>query len=66
MSQIKKFRYKIYYNFLNNLAKELTRFYNVKLGKSFKVSNKLNGRGYDPVTSSVKAFEKFIRAKISY
>ena len=66
MSQIKKFRYKIYYNFLNNLAKELTRFYNVKLGKSFKVSNKLNGRGYDPVTSSDKAFEKFIRSKISY
>ena len=64
MSQIKKFRYKIYYNFLNNLAKELTRFYNVKLGKSFKVSNKLNGRGYDPVTSSDKAFEKFIRSKI--
>ena len=65
MPQIKKFRYKIYYNFLNNLAKELTRFYNVKLSKSFKVSNKLNGRGYDPVTSSDKAFERFIRSKIS-
>ena len=65
MPQIKNFRYNIYYNFLNNLAKELTRFYNVKLSKSFKVTNKLNGRGYDPVTSSDKAFEKFIRIKIS-
>ena len=65
MPQIKNFRYKIYYNFLNNLAKELTRFYNVKLSKSFKVTNKLKGRGYDPVTSSDKAFERFIRTKIS-
>ena len=65
MPQIKNFKYKIYYNFLNNLAKELTKFYNVKLSKSFKVSNKLNGRGYDPVTSSDKAFERFIRSKIS-
>ena len=65
MPQIKNFRYNIYYNFLNNLAKELTRFYNVKLSKSFKVTNKLKGRGYDPVTSSDKAFERFIRTKIS-
>ena len=65
MQYIKNFSYKIYYNFLNNLAKELTRFYNVKLSKSFKVTNKLKGRGYDPVTSSDKAFERFIRTKIS-
>ena len=65
MQHIKNFRYKIYYNFLNNLARELTRFYNVKLSKSFKVTNKLKGRGYDPVTSSDKAFERFIRTKIS-
>ena len=65
MQHIKNFRYKIYYNFLNNLAKELTRFYNLKLSKSFKVTNKLKGRGYDPVTSSDKAFERFIRTKIS-
>ena len=65
MPQIKNFRYKIYYNFLNNLAKKLTKFYNAKLRKSFKVSNKFNGRGFDPVTSSDKAFERFIRAKIS-
>ncbi len=65
MPQIKNFKYNIYYNFLNNLAKELTRFYNLKLSKSFKVTNKLKGRGYDPVTSSDKAFERFIRTKIS-
>ena len=36
-----------------------------KLNKSFKVSNKLKGKGYDPVTTSDKAFEKFIRSKIN-
>ena len=65
MPQIKKIDHKTYYKFLNNLARELTRFYNSKLSKSFKVSNKLKGRGYDPVTTSDKAFEKFIRQKIS-
>ncbi len=57
--------YRLYYNFLNSLAKELTRYYYKKLNKTFKVSNKLKGKGYDPVTSSDKAFEKFIRTKIS-
>ena len=57
--------YKIYANFLNNLAKELTKFYNLKLDKTFKVSNKLKNKGYDPVTTSDKAFEKFIRSKIN-
>jgi len=56
--------YPIYFSFLGNLAKELTFFYNSKLTKSFKVSNKLKGKGYDPVTTSDKAFEKFIRSKI--
>ena len=65
MPQIKKFNYKTYFKFLNNLAKELTRFYNKKLSKSFQVNNKLKGRGYDPVTSSDKAFERFIRSKIT-
>ena len=65
MPQIKKFNYETYYKFLNNLAKELTRFYNRKLSKSFQVTNKLKGRGYDPVTSSDKAFERFIRSKIT-
>ena len=57
--------YKKYYNFLNKLAKELTNFYYKKLDKPFKVTNKLRGKGYDPVTTSDKAFEKFIRLKIN-
>ena len=65
MPQIKNINYKIYYNFLNKLARDLTKFYNLKLSKSFEITNKLSGRGYDPVTSSDKAFEKFIRLKIS-
>ena len=65
MPQIKKFNYETYFKFLNNLAKELTKFYNKKLSKSFQVTNKLKGRGYDPVTSSDKAFERFIRSKIT-
>ena len=54
----------IYANFLNKLAKDLTSFYYSKLNRTFKVSNKLKGKGYDPVTTSDKAFEKFIRSKI--
>ena len=64
MDQFNSKKYPIYANFLNNLAKELTRFYFSKLNKTFKVSNKLKGKGYDPVTTSDKAFEKFIRSKI--
>ncbi|MDA9629549.1 inositol monophosphatase, partial [Candidatus Pelagibacter sp.] len=40
------------------------KFYYSKLNKTFKVSNKLKGKGYDPVTTSDRAFEKFIRSKI--
>jgi histidinol phosphatase-like enzyme (inositol monophosphatase family) len=65
MSSLNSKQYKIYASFLNNLAKELTKFYYSKLNKSFKVSNKLKGKGYDPVTTSDKAFEKFIRSKIN-
>ena len=57
-------KYPIYAKFLNQLAKDLTNFYYLKLNKTFKVSNKLKGKGYDPVTTSDRAFEKFIRAKI--
>jgi len=59
---VKEFR--LYANFLNTLAKDLSKFYYSKLNKTFKISNKLKGRGYDPVTTSDKAFEKFIRSKI--
>ena len=58
-------KYPIYASFLNQLAKDLTRFYYSKLNRPFKISNKLKGKGYDPVTTSDKAFEKFIRSKIS-
>ncbi len=64
MDQFNSKNYPIYANFLNNLAIELTRFYYSKLNKPFKISNKLKGKGYDPVTTSDKAFEKFIRLKI--
>ena len=65
MSSFNPKNYSLYANFLNNLAKDLTKFYYKKLNKTFKVSNKLKGKGYDPVTTSDKAFEKFIRLKIN-
>ena len=65
MNSLNSKEYKIYAVFLDNLAKELTKFYYSKLNKTFKVSNKLKGKGYDPVTTSDKAFETFIRSKIN-
>ena len=65
MPEVKFKNYRIYYNFLNSLAKDLTKFYFKKLDKPFKITNKLKGKGYDPVTTSDKEFEKFIRLKIS-
>jgi len=56
--------YNIFYNFLNSLAKKLTKFYYQKLDKNFTIYNKQKGSGYDPVTTSDRAFEKFIRAEI--
>ena len=64
MQKLKTLDYKIYSKFIENLAKKLNRFYYLKLNKPFKVSNKLKGKGYDPVTSADKAFEKFIRNEI--
>ena len=64
MFKIKSSDYKIYSKFIENLAKKLNKFYYLKLNKPFKVSNKLEGKGYDPVTSADKAFEKFIRKEI--
>ena len=64
MNNLDKKKYKIFANFLIQLAKDLTNFYYSKLNRTFKVSNKLKGKGYDPVTTSDKAFEKFIRSKI--
>tara|TARA_B100000902_G_scaffold390342_1_gene439116 strand:+ start:377 stop:1177 length:801 start_codon:yes stop_codon:yes gene_type:complete len=56
--------YKAYSKFIENLAKKMTKFYYSKLNKPFKTSNKLKGKGYDPVTTADKAFEKFIRKEI--
>ena len=64
MLLLKSKDYKIYSKFLENLARKLTQYYYLKLNKTFKVSNKIKGKGYDPVTSSDKAFEKFIRNEI--
>ena len=64
MSILNSNNYKIYSKFLNDLAIKLTRFYFLKLDKKFSVFNKKKGRGYDPVTSADKAFEKFIRKEI--
>ena len=64
MPILKSSEYKIYSKFLNNLARNLTQYYYSKLDKPFKVSNKDKGKGYDPVTTSDKAFEKFIRKAI--
>ena len=65
MTKLNSKKYSLYASFLNKLAIDLTKFYYSKLNKTFKVSNKLKGKGYDPVTSSDKAFEKFIRNKIN-
>ena len=64
MPKLKSSDYKTYSRFIENLAIKLTKFYYLKLNKPFKVSNKLKGEGYDPVTSADKAFEKFIRKEI--
>jgi len=63
--KLKSLDYKVYSQFIESLAKKLTKFYYAKLNKSFKVSNKLKGKGYDPVTTADKSFEKFIRKEIN-
>jgi len=64
MSATKFENYRLYYNFLNGLAKELTKFYYKKLDKSFRVINKSKRKGFDPVTQADREFEKFIRLRI--
>ena len=64
MDQLSKKEFRYYANFLSSLAKDMTRFYYLKLNKPFKVINKSKGKGYDPVTKADRAFEKFIRSKI--
>ena len=64
MDQLNRKNMTFFANFLNQLAKDMTKFYYSKLNKPFKVHNKLKGKGYDPVTTADRAFEKFIRFKI--
>ena len=64
MDRLSKKEFRYYANFLNQLAKDMTKFYNLKLNKPFKIKNKMKGKGYDPVTTADKSFEKFIRSKI--
>ena len=64
MTKLKSSEYKNYSRFLINLGNKLTKFYYSKLNKPFKVSNKLKGKGYDPVTDADKTFEKFISKEI--
>ncbi len=64
MNNLKSSNYKTFSNFTQSLAKKLNNFYYSKLDKPFKISNKLKGKGYDPVTTADKAFEKFIRKEI--
>ena len=65
MSIIKSSDYRTFSYFIENLAKKLTKFYYLKLNKKFTTSNKLKGKGYDPVTTADRAFEKFIRKEIN-
>ena len=65
MNNIKSSDYKTFSTFIERLAKKLTKFYNSKLNKKFNTFNKLKGKGYDPVTTADKAFEKFIRKEIN-
>ena len=64
MKNFDRKKYPIFAGFLNKLAKDLTKYYYTALNKPFKISNKMKGKGYDPVTTSDRAFEKFIRSKI--
>ena len=64
MPIIKSSEYKNFSKFMDTLAKKLTKYYFSKLNKKFKISNKLKGKGYDPVTTADKAFEKLIRKEI--
>ena len=64
MSELNSKNIRVFTNFLSQLAKDMTKFYYLKLNKPFKPINKSSGKGYDPVTKADKAFEKFIRTKI--
>ena len=64
MNQLNTKNIRVFADFLNRLAKGMTKFYYTRLNKPFKIDNKLKGIGYDPVTTADRAFEKFIRSEI--
>mgnify|MGYP005988976443 CR=1 FL=1 len=55
----------VFPKFLNQLAKDLNKFYREKVGLNYKTKNKGNTGKFNPVTTFDKAFEKLIRKKIS-
>ena len=52
--------YKLYANFLNNLAKDLNKFYYLKLNKTFKVSNKLKNKGMTQLQALIKHLKNLL------
>ena len=63
LSNLKK--YKIYVNFLSTLAKDLNKFYYLKLKKKFKISNKLkNNLSYSIVTSILMNIRRFLEPEL--
>ena len=64
MSELNSKKIRFFADFLNKLAKDMTKYYTQKLDKPFKAINKSKGKGYDPVTKADRAFEKFIRLRI--
>ena len=56
---------KIFFNFLNKLAKDLNNFFKNNIKNTFQIKNKHKGKaGYDPVTNLDRKCEKFIKSKI--
>ena len=65
MSELNSKNIRVFANFLSRLAKEMTRFYYLKLNKPFKAINKSKDKkGYAPVTKADRGFEKFRRSNI--
>lgn len=55
----------VFPKFLNQLAKDLNKFYREKVGLNYKTKNKGNTGKFNPVTTFDKAFEKLIRKKLA-
>ena len=70
MSDKKFTNYSLYCNFLNALAKDLTRYYYKKLNKPFKVINKSGGKNFDLISclndndDHIKMMENIVKTYI--